>query len=150
MPVWLSEVMLQQTTVAAVAVLFLAFTGGWPAVGDLAAAGDGDVMAAWAGLGYYARARNLLACAGAVAREHGGPSLTAPRASGPSPASAPIPPRRWRPSLRPAADVVDGNVERVAARLFAVGIPLPRPSRALAALAATLTVPRGPATTRRR
>ena len=65
--VWLSEVMLQQTTVAAVASYFAAFTTRWPTVGDLAAAEDGEVMAAWAGLGYYARARNLLACARAVA-----------------------------------------------------------------------------------
>ena len=61
--VWLSEVMLQQTTVAAVKPYFEAFTARWPTVEALAAAGDGEVMAAWAGLGYYARARNLLACA---------------------------------------------------------------------------------------
>ncbi|MEL0212437.1 MAG: A/G-specific adenine glycosylase, partial [Novosphingobium sp.] len=69
--VWLSEVMLQQTTVAAVGPYFERFTQRWPKVGDLAAADDADVMAAWAGLGYYARARNLLACARAVA-ERGG------------------------------------------------------------------------------
>ena len=70
--VWLSEIMLQQTTVAAVKPYFVAFTSRWPSVTDLAAARDEDVMAAWAGLGYYARARNLLACARAVAAEYGG------------------------------------------------------------------------------
>ena len=70
--VWLSEVMLQQTTVPHATPYFLAFTARWPTVTDLANAQDGDVMAAWAGLGYYARARNLLACARAVANDHGG------------------------------------------------------------------------------
>ena len=69
---WLSEVMLQQTTVPHATPYFLKFTQAWPRVEDLAAAPDGDVMAAWAGLGYYARARNLLACARAVASQHGG------------------------------------------------------------------------------
>ena len=70
--VWLSEVMLQQTTVPHAAPYFERFTTRWPTVSDLAAAPDADLMAAWAGLGYYARARNLLACARAVASEHGG------------------------------------------------------------------------------
>jgi A/G-specific adenine glycosylase len=70
--VWLSEVMLQQTTVPHAIPYFLKFTARWPTVSDLAAEADGEVMAAWAGLGYYARARNLLACARAVASEHGG------------------------------------------------------------------------------
>jgi A/G-specific adenine glycosylase len=61
--VWLSEVMLQQTTVPHATPYFLSFTERWPTVSDLAAAPDGELMAAWAGLGYYARARNLLACA---------------------------------------------------------------------------------------
>src|ERR1041384_1048331 len=70
--VWLSEVMLQQTATPHATPYFLAFTQRWPTVRDLAAAEDGDVMAAWAGLGYYARARNLLACARAVASDQGG------------------------------------------------------------------------------
>jgi A/G-specific adenine glycosylase len=70
--VWLAEVMLQQTTVAAVADYFARFTQRWPTVADLAAAEDAEVMAAWAGLGYYARARNLIACARAVVADHGG------------------------------------------------------------------------------
>ena len=70
--VWLSEVMLQQTTTPHATPYFQSFTARWPTVSDLAGAEDGEVMAAWAGLGYYARARNLLACARAVAGEHGG------------------------------------------------------------------------------
>src|SRR6056297_1938983 len=70
--IWLSEVMLQQTTVAAVKSYFERFTTLWPTVGDLAAAEDGAVMGEWAGLGYYARARNLLKCAREVAGAHDG------------------------------------------------------------------------------
>ena len=70
--VWLSEIMLQQTTVAAVKPYFERFTTKWPDVGALAAADEADVMREWAGLGYYARARNLVACARVVAGDHGG------------------------------------------------------------------------------
>jgi len=70
--VWLSEVMLQQTTVAAVTQYFQRFTARWPDVRALAGAADGDVMGEWAGLGYYARARNLLKCARVVCDDHGG------------------------------------------------------------------------------
>ncbi len=70
--VWLSEVMLQQTTVAAVTPRFLAWTARWPDFASLAAADEADVMAAWAGLGYYARARNLVKAARAVVADHGG------------------------------------------------------------------------------
>ena len=70
--VWLSEIMLQQTTVAAVRAYFERFTTRWPSVTDLAAAADADVMGEWAGLGYYARARNLLKCARAVVDQHDG------------------------------------------------------------------------------
>ena len=75
--VWLSEVMLQQTTVAAVRAYYARFLDLWPKVEALAAAEDADVMAAWAGLGYYARARNLLACAREVARRGGFPRTEA-------------------------------------------------------------------------
>jgi A/G-specific adenine glycosylase len=70
--VWLSEVMLQQTTVAAVTGYFDRFTRRWPTVLDLAAAEDAEVMGEWAGLGYYARARNLLKCARAIVADHDG------------------------------------------------------------------------------
>src|SRR3546814_293277 len=69
--VWLSEIMLQQTTVAAVKPYFDKFTTRWPDVAALAAADEADLMAAWAGLGYYARARNLLDCARMVTRASG-------------------------------------------------------------------------------
>src|SRR5579875_2904134 len=70
--VWLSEIMLQQTTTGHATPYFLDFTRRWPTVAALAAAEDGELMAAWAGLGYYARARNLLACARVVASAYGG------------------------------------------------------------------------------
>lgn len=124
--VWLSEVMLQQTTVAAVIPYFQAFTNRWPTVEALASAGDAEVMAAWAGLGYYARARNLMACARMVVGDHGGrfpdaeeglralPGIGAYTAA----AIAAI-------AFDRRAVAVDANVERVVARLFAVTDPLP-------------------------
>lgn len=138
--VWLSEVMLQQTTVAAVIPYFRRFTTLWPDVGALAAAEDAAVMAEWAGLGYYARARNLLACARVVAREHGGQfpgstdALRALPGIGPYTAAAIAAIAYDEP-----ATVVDGNVERVVARLFAHEVPMPRAKPGLARLAAQLT-----------
>ena len=138
--VWLSEVMLQQTTVAAVKDYFHRFTARWPAVTDLAAAPDADVMGEWAGLGYYARARNLLKCARAVIADHGGrfPDsreglLTLP-GIGPYTASAIA-----AIAFDEPATVVDGNVERVMVRMFRVGTPLPAAKPELTALAASLT-----------
>ncbi|MGB4825767.1 MAG: A/G-specific adenine glycosylase, partial [Paracoccaceae bacterium] len=136
--VWLSEVMLQQTTVAAVRDYFRRFTQRWPDVPALAAADDADVMAEWAGLGYYARARNLLKCARAVAALGGFPKtregLLGLPGIGPYTASA-IAAIAWDAP----ATVVDGNVERVMARLFAVETPLPQAKAELTALAASLT-----------
>jgi A/G-specific adenine glycosylase len=137
--VWLSEVMLQQTTVPHATPYFLKFTARWPTVSDLAAAPDEEVMAAWAGLGYYARARNLLACARAVARDHGGvfpdteEGLRGLPGLGPYTAAAVGAIAFDRP-----ANVVDGNVERVMARLFAVEKPLPEAKPELKRLAAAL------------
>ncbi|MEC8533323.1 MAG: A/G-specific adenine glycosylase, partial [Pseudomonadota bacterium] len=125
--VWLSEVMLQQTTTPHATPYFQTFTSRWPTVSDLAAAQDAEVMAAWAGLGYYARARNLLACARAVAGEHGGvfpdteAGLSALPGVGAYTAAAVAAIAFDRP-----ANVVDGNVERVMARLFAVETPVPQ------------------------
>ncbi|MBK8376166.1 MAG: A/G-specific adenine glycosylase [Sphingomonadales bacterium] len=124
--VWLSEVMLQQTTVAAVIPYFTAFTERWPRVEALAMASDADVMAAWAGLGYYSRARNLLKCARVVVDAHIGnfPQSAAELAKLPgvgaytSAAIAAI-------AFGEPVAVVDANVERVAARLFAIQTPLP-------------------------
>lgn len=124
--IWMSEIMLQQTTVAAVKAYFIKFTTLWPTVKDLASAEDADVMAAWAGLGYYARARNLLKCARAVVADHNGqfPAdhntlLTLP-GIGPYTAAAVSSIAFDLPET-----VLDGNVERVMARLHDEHTPLP-------------------------
>jgi A/G-specific adenine glycosylase len=121
--VWLSEIMLQQTTIAAVKPYYATFLHRWPTVTALAAADDAEVMAAWAGLGYYARARNLIACARAVGDHF--PETEAELRALPgigqytAAAIASI-------AFGQRAVVVDGNVERVVSRLFAVETPLPR------------------------
>ncbi len=124
--VWLSEVMLQQTGVTTVKPYFDDFVSRWPTVRDLAGASRDDVMKAWAGLGYYARARNLKACAEAVVRDHGAvfpetieglralPGIGEYTAAAVGAIAFDIP-----------AAVVDANVERVVARLFAIRMPLP-------------------------
>ncbi len=138
--IWLSEVMLQQTTVAAVRAYFLRFTARWPDVTALAAAADADVMGEWAGLGYYARARNLLACARAVAGAHGGrfpttrDGLMRLPGIGPYTAAAVAAIAFDEPAV-----VVDGNVERVMARLYRVETPLPAAKPELVRLAEGLT-----------
>ncbi|WP_172300348.1 A/G-specific adenine glycosylase [Pseudoruegeria sp. HB172150] len=138
--VWMSEVMLQQTTVAAVRDYFHRFMTRWPTVQDLAAADDGDVMGEWAGLGYYARARNLLKCARVVAQDYGGrfPEtrdglLTLP-GIGPYTAGAIA-----AIAFDEQVPVVDGNVERVMSRLFLVETPLPAAKPELTELTARLT-----------
>ncbi|MBI4724505.1 MAG: A/G-specific adenine glycosylase, partial [Rhodomicrobium sp.] len=135
--VWLSEIMLQQTTVKAVIPYFEKFLARWPAVAALGAAPRDEVLAAWAGLGYYARARNLHACAQTVARDgfpaneaglRGLPGVGAYTAA----AIAAI-------AFDEPAAVADGNVERVLARLFALATPLPPAKASIRALAASLT-----------
>jgi A/G-specific adenine glycosylase len=124
--VWLSEIMLQQTTVRAVAPYYVRFLARWSDVHRLAAAPLDDVLKAWAGLGYYARARNLHACARAVVERHGGefPATEAELRALPgigaytAAAVAAI-------AFDASASPVDGNIERVVARLFAVDEPLP-------------------------
>jgi A/G-specific adenine glycosylase len=123
--VWLSEIMLQQTTVAAVKPYFRTFTTRWPTVEALAAAPEADVMAAWAGLGYYARARNLVACAKAVAAAGGDfpdteEGLRALPGIGRYTAAAVA-----AIAFDRRAVVVDANVERVVSRLFTIPEPLP-------------------------
>jgi A/G-specific adenine glycosylase len=138
--VWLSEIMLQQTTVVAVAPYFAAFLKRWPDVEALAAAELDAVLHAWQGLGYYARARNLHACARAVVAQYGGkfpPDEAALRAlpgigAYTAAAIAAI-------AFDHPATAMDGNVERVIARLRAVTTPLPDAKPELHRLAAALT-----------
>ncbi len=138
--VWLSEIMLQQTTVAAVKPYFERFTSIWPTVTDLAGAEDAAVMGEWAGLGYYARARNLLKCARTVRDEHGGvfpgtyEGLLKLPGIGPYTAGAVSAIAFDRPST-----VVDGNVERVMSRLYTIDTPLPAAKPELTSLAEALT-----------
>lgn len=143
--VWLSEIMLQQTTVPHAAPYYARFLILWPSVHDLAAAPREDVMAEWAGLGYYARARNLHACAQVVSRELGGvfpmdlEALRALPGIGEYTANA----------IRAAAfdlpaSVVDANVERVISRVFAIETPLPAAKREITDTARTLADPDRP------
>ena len=138
--VWLSEIMLQQTTVPVVVGYFQRFLARWPTLEALTQAELDDVLHAWQGLGYYARARNLHACAQQVLADHGGrfpPEEKALRALpgiGRYTAAAIAAIAYDRP-----ATVVDGNVERVMARLRAVETPLPTAKSRLYTLAAELT-----------
>jgi A/G-specific adenine glycosylase len=138
--VWLSEIMLQQTTVKAVGPYYGRFLSRWPTVADLAAESLVEVLKLWAGLGYYARARNLHACARAIVDRHGGsfprteadllalPGIGAYTAA----AIAAI-------AFDRKATPVDGNIERVIARLYAIEEPLPGSKPIVRALAASLT-----------
>ena len=138
--VWLSEIMLQQTTVRAVAPYYVRFLERWGDVRALAAAPLDDVLKAWAGLGYYARARNLHACARAVVERHSGifPASEAELRTLPgigdytAAAIAAI-------AFDLPAMPVDGNIERVVARLHAIETPLPAAKPDIRRLAATLT-----------
>jgi len=138
--VWLSEIMLQQTTVKAVAPYYARFLERFPTVTQLAAAPLDEVLSLWAGLGYYARARNLHACAKAVAAQHGGEFpgtedglLTLPGIGAYTAAAiAAI-------AFDRRASPVDGNIERVIARLYAVEEELPAAKPRIRALAEQLT-----------
>ncbi|MBT6416775.1 A/G-specific adenine glycosylase [Candidatus Puniceispirillum sp.] len=124
--VWLSEIMLQQTVVATVIPYFLEFTRRWPDVTALAKAPLDDVLAAWAGLGYYARARNLHKAALKVAFEHGGIFPRDEVGLRDLPGIGPYTAGAIRAiAFGQKATVVDGNIERVLARQYAVTTPLP-------------------------
>ncbi|MGE4314432.1 MAG: A/G-specific adenine glycosylase, partial [Pseudobdellovibrionaceae bacterium] len=123
--IWLSEVMLQQTTVQAVIPYYLKFLAKWPTIQDLAAASQDDVNREWAGLGYYSRARNLLACAKEIVAQGGifprnGEGLQALPGIGPYTAAAIA-----SIAYNIPANAADGNVERVMARYFAIETPYP-------------------------
>ena len=140
--IWLSEVMLQQTTVAAVKDYFTRFTARWPRIEDLAAADDGDVMGEWAGLGYYARARNLLKCARVVTADHGGQFPDDHAALLKLPGIGPYTAAAISAIAFDAPEtVLDGNVERVMARLYDIHTPLPAAKPELMARAAAITPP---------
>lgn len=167
--VWLSEIMLQQTTVKVVASYYAKFLKLWPGIEDLAAADLEDILKAWAGLGYYARARNLHACARMVADDFSGrfpeteKELLSLPGIGPYTAAAIV-----AIAFDKQAAVMDGNVERVLARVYAVKTPLPRAKHELRAalerlapvqrpgdfaqammdLGATICTPRSPSCTR--
>jgi A/G-specific adenine glycosylase len=138
--VWLSEIMLQQTTVATVKSYFDHFVARWPDVSDLAAADLDDVLHAWQGLGYYARARNLHKCARTVAGEYGGvfpdteQGLLELPGIGPYTAAAIA-----AIAFDAPASPVDGNIERVVARLRRITEPLPGAKKAIGAAARDLT-----------
>jgi len=143
--VWLSEIMLQQTTIAAVIPYFLRFLDRWPTVADLAAAPLDDVLTEWAGLGYYARARNLHACAKAVVERHGGvfpadrealkalPGIGDYTSGAISAIAFDIP-----------AAAVDGNAERALSRLFAIETPMPAAKPELRRIGESLVPPDRP------
>ena len=138
--VWLSEIMLQQTTVATVTSYFVDFVARWPKIDDLAAAELDDILHAWQGLGYYSRARNLHKCAKIVLSDHGGvfPETEATLATlpgiGPYTAAAVA-----AIAFGLKATPVDGNIERVMARLYAINTPLPKAKAEIKRCAEKLT-----------
>ena len=140
--VWLSEIMLQQTRVKAVVPYYARFLARWPTVEALAAAGLDDVLRAWAGLGYYARARNLHACARTVAARHRGLFPTSIAALRALPGVGDYTAAAIAAIAFDAPTVpVDGNVERVVTRLFAIEEALPAAKPAIKDLAASLLPP---------
>lgn len=138
--VWLSEIMLQQTTVAAVKTYFNDFTTRWPQIEDLAAADSADVMAAWAGLGYYARARNLLKTAVIISWERQGKFPESNAELRELPGIGPYTAAAISSIAFGQSEVVmDGNVERVMARFYAENDPLPAVKKRLYERAAAAT-----------
>jgi A/G-specific adenine glycosylase len=138
--VWLSEIMLQQTTVRAVAPYYARFLARFPTIEQLAQAELDDVLKLWAGLGYYARARNLHACAKAIIEQHGGRFPREPAALAQLPGLGPYTAAAIAAiAFDVPATPVDGNVERVVARLFACEQELPAAKPLIRKLAEGLT-----------
>lgn len=139
--IWLSEIMCQQTTTAAASAYWHKFLAAWPRVEDLASAPRDDILTAWAGLGYYARARNLHKCAGMVCADYGGvfpdneAELLKLPGVGPYTAAAIA-----GICYGEATNVVDGNVERVISRIFRVQAPMPKAKSKIRDLAAGLAM----------
>lgn len=130
--IWLSEIMLQQTTVKAVIPYFLKFIETWPTVEALARAQDDHILAAWAGLGYYARARNLIRCAREIHQNHNGMFPQEERALLALPGVGPYTAAAIAAiAFDQRAVVLDGNIERVMSRLYAEAEPLPRAKKSL-------------------
>jgi A/G-specific adenine glycosylase len=142
--VWLSEIMLQQTVVETVIPYFKKFTRTWPDIGALSRASEADILSAWAGLGYYSRARNLLACAQRIVKDHGGlfphtiAGLKALPGIGDYTAAAILAFGFNLPST-----VVDGNIERIISRFFKISEPLPKSKQSIKRFAEMLTRPEG-------
>jgi A/G-specific adenine glycosylase len=137
--VWLSEIMLQQTTVKAVKPYFAAFLHRWPNVAALADAPIEAVMQQWAGLGYYSRARSLHACARAIVAENGGEFPGSEAALRSLPGIGPYTAAAIAAiAFEQKAVAVDGNIERVIARLYAIDVPLPAAKSLVKAKAASL------------
>jgi len=143
--VWLSEIMLQQTTVPHATPYWEKFLSRWPKVCDLANAKQDDVLAAWAGLGYYARARNLHKCAKVIRDDFGGLFPKTEKALLKLPGIGPYTAATMAAiCFDEATNIVDGNVERVIARLFAEDAPLPKSKNVLRNLAAPIADPTRP------
>ena len=143
--IWLSEIMCQQTTTTAASAYWHKFLKAWPSVADLAAAPRDDILTAWAGLGYYARARNLHKCAQMVCEQHGGvfplreEGLLKLPGIGPYSAAAIA-----GICYNEATNVVDGNVERVISRIFCVETEMPKAKPEIRKLAAVIADPKHP------
>ena len=143
--IWLSEIMLQQTTVPHAAPYWRGFLDRWPSIHDLAAAPREDVLAAWAGLGYYARARNLHKCAGVVSAEFEGEFPSELDALKALPGIGDYTANAIRAvAFDKPASVVDGNVERVISRMAAIETPLPKSKPEVKRIAAALADPDRP------
>ena len=138
--VWLSEIMLQQTTVATVKGYFDRFISRWPTVQDLAAANQETVLEEWAGLGYYARARNLHKCAQSIAANHGGIFPHTPQELIALPGIGDYSANSIAAiAFNAHSNVVDGNIERIISRLYRIDTPLPAAKKIIKALNASLS-----------